>query len=231
MRIVFIDTSTISVATAENLLAAGHEVVFIEIDKEKIGLLSDKLDCGFMHGDGTSPSLLREIGPENTHFLFCLTENDRDNIIAALVGRSLGFPRVIVKIEDRDLEHICTELGLDDIIVPTRTISRYLADMVGGQDVSELTTAIKGEARFFSFIVTEAERGNIKDINLPKHARIICYYRDGNFTLSDGENELKIGDEVVVLTYRVKLDELKQRWPGSVSQNKTEEKKLKEKKS
>lgn len=228
MRIVFIGTSKISVATAENLLAAGHEVVFIEIDKEKIDRLSDKLDCGFMRGDGASPTLLKEIGPENTDFLFCLTGNDRDNIIAALVGRSLGFSRVIVKIEDRDLEHICTELGLDDIIVPTRTISRYLADMVGGQDVSELTTVIKGEARFFSFIVTEAEQGNIKDITLPKHARIICYYRDGDFKLSDGESELKSGDEVVVLTYRDKLEELKQRWPGSVPQNSTAEEELKE---
>ncbi len=45
-----------------------------------------------------------------------------------------------------------------DTILPSRTISRYLADMVEGLDILELSTVIKGEARFFTFIVDE-EKG------------------------------------------------------------------------
>jgi len=209
MRIVFIGTSKLSVSTAKTLLDAGHEVVLIEIDKDRIDLLSDKMDCGFLEGDGSAPAILEEVGPQQTDFLFCLTGNDKDNIIAGLVGRSLGFPRVILKIEDFALEHICTELGLEDVIVPTRTISRYLADMISGQNVSALSTAIKGDARFFSFIA-----GGEEKVDLPENAKIICYYRGDDFHLADDDSVFRQGDEVIVLAHRDTVESLREKWPS-----------------
>ncbi len=84
---------------------------------------------GFIHGDGTRPAILREGDPQGTDLLFCLTHDDQSNIIASLVARSLGYRRVVTKIEDPDLEHICSELGLADSLVPMHTVGRYLADI------------------------------------------------------------------------------------------------------
>jgi trk system potassium uptake protein TrkA len=103
-------------------------VVIIEQDKERIDALTEEIDCGFLHGDGSKPAILREADPEGTQVLFALTGNDQANILASLVGRSLGFKRVVTKIEDPELEHICKELGLEDVIVPSRTIGRFLAE-------------------------------------------------------------------------------------------------------
>jgi len=214
MRIVFVGTGKVAISTARKLLEAGHQVVFIETDKEKIDELSDDLDCGFMHGDGSSPHLLEEIGPKNTDVLFCLTGNDKDNMIAALVARSLGFPKVIVKVEDTALEHVCAELKLENIVVPNRAISRHLADMVEGRDVNDLSSAIKGEARFYSFIAGEAESGMVNELGLPDNARAICYYRDEEFHLADGETRLQPGDEVILLTFRKALEALKKKYPA-----------------
>jgi trk system potassium uptake protein TrkA len=44
------------------------------------------------------PNILREVNPEQTDFLFCLTDSDQANVIASLVGRSLGFKRVVTSI-------------------------------------------------------------------------------------------------------------------------------------
>jgi trk system potassium uptake protein TrkA len=161
--------------------------------------------------------------PKQSDYLFCLTGNDKDNIIAGLVGRSQGFPKVIIKVEDFALEHICAELGLEDVIVPTRTISRYLTDMISGHDVSELSTAIRGEARFFSFIVNKEYAQKIGELEQPAGSRIICFYRDGDFHLADPDTQLQEDDEVVILTYRDTVDTLKKKWP-SVSQEKEENK-------
>jgi trk system potassium uptake protein TrkA len=223
MRIIFIGTGRISVSTAHSLLKAGHEVVFIEKNKDRIEELSNDMDCGFMHGDGSTPAVLEEVGPKQSDYLFCLTGNDKDNIIAGLVGRSQGFPKVIIKVEDFALEHICAELGLEDVIVPTRTISRYLSDMISGHDVSELSTAIRGEARFFSFIVNEEYAQKIGELEQPSRSKIICFYRDGDFHLADPDTLLQVDDEVVILTYRDTVDTLKKKWP-SVSQEKEENK-------
>ena len=64
--------------------------------------------------------------------LFCLTGSDQANIISSLVGRSLGFGRVVTKINDPEFEHICIELGLEDMIIPARTVGRHLAEMFEG---------------------------------------------------------------------------------------------------
>ena len=214
MRIVFIGTGKISVSAARTLIEAGHEVVVIEKDKERIEQLSDELDCGFILGDGSSPDKLQEIGPEQTDFLFCLTSSDQNNIIAGLVGRSLGFDKTIIKIEDFSYEHICAELGLEDVIVPTRTISRYLTDMIESGDSSELSNVIRDQARFYTFIADEGDEKKIQEFDLPKNAGIICFYRDNEFHLANPESRVNKGDEIVVLASRDMIATLQKKWPA-----------------
>lgn len=212
MRAVFIGASTLSVTTAQVLLRQGHEVVLIEQDKEIIDALSGELECGFLLGDGSKPSVLREVDPEHTDFLFCLTDADQANILASLVGRSLGFKRVVTKIDDAELEHVCLELGLRDTIIPARAIGRYLAEMVAGRDPLELSGMIKGDARLFSFVARDADQGPVRDLDLPPASRVICLYREGKFLLADDDLSLRRNDEVVVLADRRALQDLAARW-------------------
>jgi len=139
MRFVFIGSGTLAVLTGRMLAERGHEVVLIERDRAVIDALHDELEVGFIHGDGTRPAILREADPKATHLLFCLTHDDQANIIASLVARSLGYARVVTKIEDPELEHICMELGLAESLVPMHTVGRYLADMAEGQDIIEIS--------------------------------------------------------------------------------------------
>ncbi len=209
MRIVFVGAGKLCVMTAEILLHHNHEVVIIESDLERIESLSPAMDCGFIHGDGSRPVVLREADPAHSDFLFCLTGSDQTNIIAGLVGRSLGFEKVVTKIEDHELEHICTELGLDNIIIPTSTISRYLTDFIEGRDILELSSMIKGDARFFSFVVREKST-TVENLHLPENARVICLYRDGAFMIADNDTKLKDEDEAIIITDSGSLPRLKE---------------------
>ena len=212
MRTVFVGAGKVSLETAKGLIKKGHEVVIIENDKGKIDELSEEMDCSFLHGDGSQPNILREVNPERTHFLFCLTNSDQVNLIASLVGRSLGFARVITSIGDSQFEGICRELGLQDTINPSRTISRYLEDLVAGGENLQLSTIIKDTARFFIFKAREGEAVAVKDLDLPGEARVICYYRDDNFAFADQETKFRPGDEIVILTHSKNLPRLQERW-------------------
>lgn len=212
MRIVFVGASELTRRTAQLLIDASHEVVIIERDRQTIEDLEQTMDCGFLHGDGSKPALLREAGPKQTDMLYCLTDDDHTNMIASLVGRSLGFPRVITRIEDPELDTICQELGLEDTTIPSLTISRYLADMAKGLNILELSTAIKNEARFFSFVLDDETIRRVADLDLPPEARVVCLYRDGEFQLADEESKIHQGDEVVILTHSKNLLALHERW-------------------
>jgi trk system potassium uptake protein TrkA len=208
MRVVFVGAGTLALMTARILLKRGHEVVIIESDKTLAEELPQQLDCGILHGDGSKPAILREADPGSTDILFCITGNDQANIIAALVGRSLGFERVVAKIDDPEFEHICIELGLEDTIIPSRTVGRLLADMCEGRDPLELSTMIRDEARVLSFVVQEDQQGSIEELELPPHSRVVCIYRKDAFLLPDEALRLKADDEVVLITDRERVSAL-----------------------
>ncbi len=212
MRVVFVGAGDLTVETAFLLIDRSHEVVIIESDKEKIDHLSESMDCSFLHGDGSRPHILNEAGPEHADFLFCLTENDQYNIIAALVGRSLGYSHVVVQIHDADYLNICRELDLQNTITPSKTIGRYLADMVSGVDILELSSLIKGEARCLMIKIDQETKGPVKTLDLPEEARIICIYRDDQFMLADPETTLQKDDEAIILTHSKHLGDLTKRF-------------------
>jgi trk system potassium uptake protein TrkA len=225
MRVVLLGASQVAIRAAELFIQRGYEVVIIETDRGKIDALAQELDCSFLHGDGSKPNLLKEADPQRSDFLFCLTNNDQNNIIASLVGRSLGYTRVVTRIQDPAFEPICLDLGLEDIIIPSRTIARYLMDMVAGVGIPDISTMLKGEARLFSFIVTKEEAKPIAELDLPKGARAICYYRQGKFILPEKDSVLVAEDEVVVLTHSDNLAALQERFKPKPVEKLSEEKK------
>lgn len=218
MRIVFVGASAVTVMAARMIAERNHEVVIVDRDDVRLQSLTDQIDCGKIHGDGTRPVVLKEADPAGTDILFCLTGSDQANIIASLVGRSLGFRRVVTRIDDPDFEHICVELGLDDTIIPARTIGRFLSDMVAGRDPLELSAMIKDEAAIFSFVAREENQGAMADLELPQDTRPICTYRDGRFQPINEDSKIKTGDEILLITRRSLLQELHEKWTASPSE-------------
>lgn len=200
MRIAFIGAGETAIRTVKALIQEGHEIIMVEKDEKLVNALSEELDCSFLQGDGSEPKILEELSPEETEFLFCLSSSDQDNIIASLVGKSLGFKRVVTSIENTSYLSICMELGLEDTIVPSQTISDYLADMVRGQENLKLSAITRDQARFF-FVTAENETTQ-QDIALPQGSKVICFFRDDTFTLAEADTSFKAGDELVVLATR-----------------------------
>lgn len=215
MRAVLIGAGSLGVMTARLLLRHRHEVVLIDTDKERLDAVAEELDCGLLCGDGSRPALLREADPEHTQHLFCLTNNDQTNILASLVGRSLGFPHIVTRIEDPQYEHICIELGLENPIIPARTIGRFLSDLFEGRDPMELSTLIRDEARVFSFVAREEDTGSVEELPLSDDIRVICIYRGTELLIPRGKDKVTCGDEVVLITHSRNLDKLRERWSGT----------------
>jgi trk system potassium uptake protein TrkA len=209
---VLIGADSAAEVAARILVERGHRLVMVHTDRERIDELSDKLDCSFLHGDGSNPAILREAGPKEADVLVCMSNHDQANIIAGLVGRSLGFGRIVTVIANSEYENICLELGLEETIIPVEMIGRDMADMVEGEDSLEFASVIKGEAQVFKVLVTEEDEGSIDELKLPSKAKAICYYRDGEFYLVDQQTQLCKNDELVLLTYRSVLPDLQARW-------------------
>jgi trk system potassium uptake protein TrkA len=220
MRVIIVGAGTLGTRTARLLLQRRHEVIVIESDAELAGSINDYLDYGVLHGDGTRPAVLGEADPSHADALLAVTGNAQTNLIASLVGRSVGFTRVTARIDDEEFEHVALELGLTDTIIPARTIGRYLADVVEGNDILELTGAIKGDARVLLFSAREEDEGAVAQRGFPDGARVSHLYREGEFILADQDLHLRKGDEVVIVSHRKHLENLQSRWEPSVGRRK-----------
>lgn len=213
MRVVFVGAGALTLMTARLMIERRHDVVIVERDAARVEELAEELDCGFINGDGSKPAILLEAGPGETDVLFCLTDDDQDNIIAALVGRSLGFKRVVTRIDDPEYEHICMELGLVDTIVPDRAIARLLVELAEGRDPLEMSSVARAGMRFMGLVAGPRQAGRVAALRLPTRTRAVLLYRGGRPILLDPDTEIKEGDELVLVSHVDDLPALSERWP------------------
>jgi trk system potassium uptake protein TrkA len=212
MRAVILGAGNLGAAVAAGLAERGQDVVVVEADKARIDALTESLDCAFIHGDGSRPSVLGETGPAETDVLLCLTGNDQVNIIATLVGRSLGFARVLTKIEDPEYEHLCVELSFTDVVIPDRQVARTLCDLVSGTLPEDYSTFFKGAARLFAFAARAEDEGDVEALALPADSRVICLYRDEALVIAKAGVAVRAGDHVVVIADEAAMPKLRERF-------------------
>lgn len=142
MRIVLIGINHVSIEAARRFLERGDDVIVIDRDRQMLDDYGGDLDVAFIEGNGSRPHILRQADPKRTDVLFALTEDDQHNILAALVGRSLGALRVVPKIDDPEFRKICMELGLTETINPDVAIAHAL---VRATEEEGATRGLSGE--------------------------------------------------------------------------------------
>jgi trk system potassium uptake protein TrkA len=152
MRIIITGLTAMSLEAARAFAKRGDDVILIDPDRETFEQLAEDLDVAFIKGDGARPDVLAQANPDKVDVMYCLCEDDKDNIIAALVAKAAGVKRVIPKIQDRSYHPICDEIGLKERVDPAHAIAKALVHMgvedtaQGGLDQDELERDARGEA-------------------------------------------------------------------------------------
>jgi trk system potassium uptake protein TrkA len=216
MRIVIVGASRFGIATARELTDAGHEVVLVDRDGDKLERLAEELDCGFLEGDGSLPSILRDAYGDGADALVLLTNVDDVNILAALVGRSVGYPRVVPQIVRGQLLAVCEELGLENLITPHATVARSI--MRSLEDRSDAALDLRTHSGFdvLGYRVTGRQAGStLSDIDLPEGARPIAVTRDGENHLVTDAMQLRQRDLLIVAVAETAQDQMDRLFPGT----------------
>jgi trk system potassium uptake protein TrkA len=209
MRIVILGASRFGEAIADKLIEGGHEVVVIDQSREKLESLAERLDCGMLEGDGTMPTTLREAFRDENDVFVAMTNASEDNILAALVARSIGFGRVVPQIVSSELLNVCKELDLNDVINPHATVAEDFAEAL--QDRAELDheTALRNELALKRVHVPPRLAGERFDaLDLPEGTRGVALIREEEERLFSDDLELREGDHILFVLDRDRLDEL-----------------------
>ncbi len=206
-RFVLVGASGLAVAVAKQLIKSGEEVVLIDRSRERLDELSDTLDCGMLQGDGTDPAVLRRAAGQTPGILLAFVDEDQDNILACLLGKQVGFERVIPTIENADLLALCDELDLYEAIAPEKELAERVLKKIGDEDRDQ---TLQWPARLYNLSIQQNDEiQKVSDVSLPANARTVGIYRGDTFIAASDEETLKADDRLVIVTDDEGYEELR----------------------
>jgi len=125
---VLVGCGRVGSTLAENLDAAGHDVIVFDIRTSAFDRLPETFKGAAIRGDGTDEEVLRRNGADDADVFLALTEGDNRNVMAAQVAmENLAIPQVVAKINDPVRAAAYSELG-----IPTLCRTNLMVDALAG---------------------------------------------------------------------------------------------------
>ena len=187
---------------AKMLDEADVAVKIIDTNRERSRLAAEALENGLaICGDGTDIDLLTEEGVADADAVVCLTEDDKLNLMLALLAKHLGAKKTVVRVARGEYVDLMEKVGVD-IVLPTRLLSasEVLAFARRGGVVSvSLLEGAKAEA--VEVIVQEGAPVAgipLMKAHLPRECLVCAYVRDEEAVIPNGASVLLPGDRTIL---------------------------------
>lgn len=210
----------VSYYLATGLTKLGMQVKIIEQDRNRCEELCELIPkATIICGDATDHDLLYEEGIREADAFVALTGMDEENIIMALFAKNQNVAKIVAKVnEDRRVEMI-EDLGIDSVVSAKTATADMIMSYVrarqnsyGSANVETMYQLVGGKVEALEFIVrSEAEYTNIplKNLTIKPNNLIACIARENRIILPDGEDCIKVGDSVIVVTMSQKVQDIK----------------------
>ena len=183
-------------------------VKIFDIDRERSRLAAEVLENGLaICGDGTDIDLLTEEGVASADAVVCLTEDDKLNLMLALLARHLSDNRIktVVRVDRNEYIDLMEKVGVN-IALSARLLSasEVLAYARGG-DVTRVTLLEGARAEALEVIVSAGAPvvgKKLMNANLPRECLVCAYVREEAAAIPNGMTELQPGDRVILFVLK-----------------------------
>lgn len=201
-RVMIIGAGRTGRFLAPMLDSQGVKVKIFDKNHERCLAVAEKLHDGIsICGDGADIDLLEQEGIADADVVICLTDDDRLNLMLALIAKHLGAKKTIVRISRIEYSELMEKVGVD-IVLSTRLLSasEILAFARRGGVVSvSLLEGAKAEA--VEVIVQEGAPvagKKLMDMQLPRECLVCAFVRNEQAFIPNGQSVLLSGDRVIL---------------------------------
>lgn len=203
---------------ANELSKKKFSVKLIESDKQRCEELAEDLsNVTVIHGNGTQHDLLVEEGIEAMDAFVALTPIDEENMIVSMFANKMDVTKTITQIKNDDLYDMLGELGIENTVSPKKVVadkiisySRALANK-RGSNVLTLYRLVNDQVEAIEFLAKKEEKfynKPLKSLKIKKNCLIACIIRENQVMIPNGDSEIKLGDNVIVVTTHMDFDDL-----------------------
>ena len=208
MRVVIAGAGSVGTFMAEDLAKAGHEVVIVEVNAERVAEAArDGSPAGltWVTADACEVSEFARAGVDKADVVAAVTGDDEDNLVISLLAKQeFGVPRVVARVNNPKNEWMFTEMwGVDVCVSTPHLLTALVEEAVSVGSLVRLLSFEGGRARLSEATLADDSPSNGKDLaelGLPRDSTVVAIIRDDHVIVPRGDSVLRAGDEVLVLT-------------------------------
>ena len=208
MRVVIAGAGSVGTFIAEDLAKAGHEVVIVEVDADRVEAASRNGEAEHVEwvtADACEVSEFARAGVDKADVVAAVTGDDEDNLVISLLAKQeFAVPRVVARVNNPKNEWMFNEMwGVDVSVSTPHLLSALVSEAVSVGSLVRLLSFEGGRARLSEATLTDEAPSNGKDIaelGLPRDSTVVAIIRDSHVIVPRGDTVLRGGDEVLVLT-------------------------------
>jgi trk system potassium uptake protein TrkA len=188
------------------------DVRIVERGLERGELLAARLGRTLvLNGDGTDLEFLESEGVGRSDVLVSVIDNDERNLLASLLGRQLGVPKVVTRVGRPANLRLFERVGIDVAISARGAAVDSILHQITGGATSLLAVVEHGEARVFELTVAASfAPRQLKDMGAAEDAIVAAILRDGQAIVPRGDDRVQPGDRLVVFSTQGAADRVRE---------------------
>jgi trk system potassium uptake protein TrkA len=209
-RVVIIGAGNIGLYVARALeRVGGVRVRLIEGDKAQAERAADALRrTVVLHGDGLDRDVLREAGIEDSELALCLTNDDKVNLLSAVMAKREGAARALCLVNDQAFNPVKAALDIDVFIDPRAvTVSTILQHIRRGR-ITGLQTLAGGAAEALEGVALSTSPlvgKSLKNLDLPEGVAVGAVVRGDKVFFSRDAVKIEENDRVVFFALKASV--------------------------
>ena len=217
-NIMIVGGSKIGYYLAGELSKKKYKIKLIESNRTVAEELADELPrVTVIHGNGTQHDLLIEEGIEAMDAFVALTDIDEENMVVSMFANKMKVKKTITQIKNDDLYGMLDELGINNNVSPKEIVSNRIISYIRalantrGSNVLTLYRLVNDQVEALEFYAKKPERiynKPLKELRIKENCLIACIIRENEVIIPNGNDCIKLGDSVIVVTTHKNFDDL-----------------------
>ncbi|MFW6265564.1 MAG: Trk system potassium transporter TrkA, partial [Halanaeroarchaeum sp.] len=205
MRLLVIGAGDVGSSIAASL-SGSHEIVVVDIDRDRVDSLTYEYDVLPIHGDGTSLETLEEANASEADIVIASTDSDETNLAISGTIKTISDAFTIARVQNPSYletwQRSHTAFDVDFMVCSDLLTAQAVVRLIGlptARDVDPFAGAIVQMAEFEVPSGSPLTNRTIADADRFEDLTFAAIVREGTAIIPGGSDVIEAGDRVVVI--------------------------------
>ena len=201
IRVAILGGGNVGFMVAERLQAIHARIAIIESDEARCEKLAQLLPNALvLQGDGTDLELMEQERLDDSDVVVAVTNDDGKNLLASLLAKQLGIPKVITRVGRARNRRIFERVGIDSPLTHRAAAVQEALNWLKVDQVEHLAS-IEDRAEVMEVTYPEScAGGRIDEVGSPQNALIGAIKRGRKVVVPTGSSRLEPNDQLFIVT-------------------------------